>query len=243
MNIGLQLYGLRDSLAQDYAGSIARVAKMGLDGVEGFGDFVSPKENKRLLDDHGLKVAGYHFVIQQLEADVQACIDKALEVGAPTLVCAWAIAEQRGWEAVADSLENIAQACAKHGLPFAYHNHQHELLETVNGKPALDVIAERAPSVQFEMDIAWLHVGQVSPSGYLRKYANRTVLIHVKDVIMKGPNSLDTVELGVGDVNLAGAVAAAKQTASPWLLAEQDNSDDPWRSTERNIAWLKQNAQ
>ena len=34
MDIGLQLYGLRDALAQDYAAGITRVAKIGFTGVE-----------------------------------------------------------------------------------------------------------------------------------------------------------------------------------------------------------------
>ena len=241
MDIGLQLYGLRDSLAQDYAGGLARVAKIGFTGVELFGDFLTAAEHKTLTDSLGLKVVGHHFVLQQLEADLQTCIDRTLGVGAPMIVCAWSTAEGSTWEANADSLERIAQECAKHGLPLAYHNHQHELLETVAGKPALDVIADRGPHVNFEMDVAWLHVGQVSPSAYLEKYASRVRLLHIKDVCKNG-EAWDTVELGSGEVDLQAILAAAKGTASPWLIAEQDHSDDPWRSTENNFAWLNRHA-
>ena len=241
MDIGLQLYGLRDSLAQDYVGGLTRVAKIGFAGVELFGDFLTPAEHKKLTDSLGLKVIGHHFVLEQLEKNLQACIDRTLGVGAPVVICAWSTAEGGSWEANADSLEQIAQACAANNLDFAYHNHQHELLETVNGKPALDVIADRGPNVQFEMDVAWLHVGKVSPSAYLEKYASRVRLLHIKDVRQNG-EGWDTVELGTGEVDLASIIAAARTTASPWLIAEQDNSDDPWRSTENNFAWLKQHA-
>jgi sugar phosphate isomerase/epimerase len=241
MEIGLQLYSLRDALAQDYVGGMTRVAKIGFAGVEGFGDFLSPSEHKKLTDSLGLKVIGHHFVLEQLEKNLQACIDRALGVGAPVIICAWSVATGGSWEANADSLERIAQECAKHGLPLAYHNHQHELLETVAGKPALDVIAERSPNVKFEMDVAWLHVGQVSPTAYLEKYADRTILLHIKDVRKNG-DGWDTVELGTGDVDLTSIIAAAKKTASPWLLSEQDHSDDPWRSAENNFAWLKKHA-
>jgi sugar phosphate isomerase/epimerase len=242
MDIGLQLYGLRDSLAQDYAAGIARVAKIGFTGVELFGDFLTAAEHKALTDSHGLKVVGHHFVIHQLEADLQACIDRALGVGSPIVICAWANAEGRDWNAIADVLEGMGQACAAHNLSFAYHNHDHELLETVNGKPALDVIAERAPSVKLEVDVAWVHAGKFAPSVYLEKYASRIPLVHIKDVKAKAAGGWDTVELGSGDVDLIATVAAAKKTVSPWLIAEQDHSDDPWRSTENNFAWLKKHA-
>ena len=242
MEIGLQLYGLRDALEQDYAAGLARVAKIGFTGVELFGNFLSPSEHEKLTESLGLKVIGHHFMLQQLEADLQTCIDRALGVGAPIVVCAWSNAEGTTWEANADSLERIAQECAKHGLGLAYHNHDHELLETVNGKPALDVIAERAPSLKLEIDVAWVHAGTFAPSVYLEKYANRIALVHIKDVKAKTGGGWDTVELGSGDVDLAATVAAAKKTASPWLIAEQDNSDDPWRSTENNFAWLKNHA-
>ena len=86
MDIGLQLYGLRDSLAEDYAGGIARVAKIGFTGVEAFGDFLTASEHKALTDSHGLKVVGHHFVIHQLETDSQRCIDRTLGVGSPVVV-------------------------------------------------------------------------------------------------------------------------------------------------------------
>ena len=61
-------------------------------------------------------------------------------------------------------------------------------------------------------------------------------------LVRKNGEGWDTVELGSGDVDLASILVAAQTTASPWLLSEQDNSDDPWRSAENNFAWLTKHA-
>ena len=242
MKIGIQLYSLRDAVAADYGGTLAKVAAIGYAGVELFGEFLPAAEIKQLCDGHGLEVVAHHFLLDQLEADVDACIERTLAVGASIVVCAWSQAQSEGgWAANADSLERVAGACAAKGLAFAYHNHQHELLETVDGVKAMDLIGARGPNVKFELDIAWLHVGNTDPAAYVAANAARTVLLHIKDVKLEN-GEWHTVELGQGSVPLEATVAAAKATASGWLLSEQDHSDDPWRSAARNFEWLKAHA-
>lgn len=242
MKIGMQLWGLRDALAADYAAAIAEIAKIGYQGVELFGDHLPASQTKAILDQHGLEAAGHHFVYQQLEANVDACIERTQTLGASVVVCAWSKATpEYGWDKIGDGLERIANACHATGLKFAYHNHDHELLETLNGVKALDVLATRSPSTALELDIAWLHAGGVNPPEYVKAHASRTILAHIKDVAKSG-EGWQTVELGQGSVPLAATLEAVKQTQTPWLLVEQDNSDDPWRSARNNFAWLKANS-
>jgi sugar phosphate isomerase/epimerase len=162
-----------------------------------------------------------------------------LSLGAPTLVCAWSNATpEHGWENITENLETFAQAATKQGLNFAYHNHDHELSNKVGSERVLDYMAKNAPTLLFEMDVAWLYAGGVDAATYLTTYANRTTLVHMKDV-KKAAKGFDTVELGQGEVPLDGILTAARKTATTWILAEQDNSDDPLRSAKNNAAWLK----
>jgi sugar phosphate isomerase/epimerase len=236
--VGLQVYSLRDELSKDFDGIIKQVASMGYEGVELFGEV--PAHAKQLLDGLGLKVAGYHGVYDPLRQDLQKHLDLVLSLGAPTLVCAWSNATpEHGWERITENLEIFAQTAQKQGLTFAYHNHDHELLNHVSDHTVLDYMAANAPTLLFEMDVAWLYAGGVDAADYLRKYASRTALVHMKDV-RKTAKGFDTVELGQGEVPLGGILEAAKTTASPWLLAEQDNSDDSLRSARKNLEWLRQ---
>src|SRR5688572_15990651 len=67
--ISVQLYTIRDQTAQDFAGSMKQVAAIGYPSVElaGYGNLKTAKEAKKALDDAGLKVAGTHAPIEQLE--------------------------------------------------------------------------------------------------------------------------------------------------------------------------------
>jgi sugar phosphate isomerase/epimerase len=235
--IGLQVYSIRDALSKDFDGTLTQVAKMGYEGVELFGGL--PSHTKKLVDELGLRVPSKHGLYDEFVADLQPHIDQVLELGAPTLVCAWSMASEKyTWETITENLETIAQTVKKQGLNFAYHNHGHELLQKVGNQTVLDYMADNAPTLHFELDIAWLHSGEVSPSAYLEKYANRTALVHVKDLKKTG-SDWETVELGKGEVDLTKALAAARTTTTPWLLVEQDNSDDPMRSAKNNLEWLK----
>lgn len=235
--IGLQVYSLRDALAKDFDGTLTQVAKMGYEGVELFGEI--PPHAKTLLEGLGLKVAGYHGVYDPFCQDLQKYIDLVLSLGAPTLVCAWSNATpEHGWETITENLEVFAQTCKKQGLGFAYHNHDHELSNKVGSEKVLDYMAKNAPTLLFEMDVAWLYAGGVDAAAYLNTYASRTTLVHMKDV-KKTAKGFDTVELGQGEVPLDSILAAARKTSTTWILAEQDNSDNPLRSAKNNAAWLK----
>jgi sugar phosphate isomerase/epimerase len=238
--IGLQVYSVRDTLSKDFNGTLEHLAKFGYEGVELFGDL--PANTAKFLGELGLRVPGKHGLYDDFAKDLQPHIDQTLELNAPVLVCAWSMPNDNySWEKITENLEIFAQAVKKQGLTFAYHNHGHELLQKVGNQTVLDYMAENAPSLHFELDIAWLHSGGVNPSDYLEKYASRTALVHVKDV-KKNSSDWDTVELGQGEVGLAKALTSAHKTATQWLLIEQDHSDDPMRSAKNNLEWLKANS-
>ena len=242
MKIGMQIYGLRNELELDFEGTIAKIAAMGVTGVELFGAHKSASETKAILERHKLTPVACHVVFDSLETDLEQQIARTKEIGAGILVCAWSKPNEKyNWEQIAAALEHHAQACKAQGLEYAYHNHDHEITETVNGVPALDMIATRAPTVKLELDIAWVHAGGAKPSAYLEKYASRTILVHIKDV-KKTATGWETVELGQGEVKLADAIAAAKDSSAKWLLVEQDNSPTPLESHAKNAAWLKANS-
>ncbi len=235
--IGLQVYSLRDALAKDFDGTMKAVADMGYEGVELFGSL--PANTKSLLKDLGLRVPSKHGVYDEFVKDIQFHLDQVADLGGSVLVCAWSMPNaEYSWEKITENLETFAQAAKKDNLAFAYHNHAHELLQKVGDKTVLDYMASNAPTLQFEQDIAWVHAGLVDPVNYLEAYADRTALVHVKDVKAKA-DGWDTVELGKGEVNLSAALTAATTTKSQWLLIEQDHSDDPIRSAKNNLEWLR----
>lgn len=234
--ISFQLYSVRDALTQDFEATARYIAGLGYQGVEVFGNFRSAKDTKALTDSLGIKVSGRHVPFDPLLQDLQAQIDYTLELGTPYLVCAWSKAnEEHSWPQIADALAQMAHSTQQHGLKFVYHNHGHELSESLNGQRVMDLILSK-PGIWAELDIAWVHAGGVNPVEYVRKYAAQTPLLHVKDV-KPNPDGWDTVELGQGEVSVKAAIEAATQ--AEWLVVEQDHSPDPLGSAKRNLEALK----
>ena len=69
--VALQLYTVRDRLAEDFAGTLRQVAEMGYTSVElaGTGG-LSAGELKALLDSLGLRPVGPHTAIAQLAGEL-----------------------------------------------------------------------------------------------------------------------------------------------------------------------------
>ena len=95
------------------------------------------------------------------------------------------------------------------GLTFAYHNHDGEYASVIPGmygneplpvgrrgpkgaKIIYDILLESTdPSlVQFENDVYWTVRGQQDPVAYLKKYANRIRLLHIKDIAVLGESGM-----------------------------------------------------
>lgn len=233
--IGLQIYSLREALAQDFYGTLEQVAQMGYQGVELFGNLPSAAGLRKRLDEMGLKVAGRHTVLEQLVGGLEPFLEEVQGLGARYLVCAWSKANPT-WEKNADQLAELAERTGRAGLKLLYHNHDHEIREQFAGKPALDYLLSRSGDLGAELDIAWLHAGGADPVGYLRRYVGRAPLLHVKDV-REGAQGWETVELGQGEVDLRAALGQVN--GAEWLLIEQDHSPDPLGSARRNLEWLR----
>ncbi|MER3482050.1 MAG: sugar phosphate isomerase/epimerase [Meiothermus sp.] len=233
--IGLQVYSLRDALTQDFYGTLEQVARMGYEGVELFGNLPPVSELRARLEDMGLKVAGRHAVLDQLAGDLGPFLEEVQGLGAKYLVCAWSKANPT-WEQNADQLANLAEQTKKADLKLLYHNHDHEIREQFDGQPALDYLLSRSSDLGAELDIAWVHAGGADPVEYLKRYAGRAPLLHIKDV-RKAAKGWDTVELGQGEVDLKAALE--NSGGAEWLLVEQDHSPEPVESARRNLEWLK----
>jgi sugar phosphate isomerase/epimerase len=234
MNIGLQLYSVRDALAADYSGTLETVKNMGYTGVELFGNHLPAPETKALLERFGLVAIAHHFGLGELEKDFAACAERVRAIGTNTLVCAWSMpTSEQPWEAILEALTQIVQKAKAAGLQFLYHNHDHEISQSVAGQRVMDAILER---VDGEIDIAWLTAGGVDAALYLEQHAKKAKLQHIKDVRLED-GKWQTVELGQGVVPLQSCLALqTPQTA--WLIVEQDHSPHPMQSAQNNLGWL-----
>ena len=79
----------------------------------------------------------------------------------------------------------------------------------------------------------------MDPAAWIRKYGSRIRQVHMKDIVVPDDPST-TTELGKGIVDLENAAKAAHEIADcRWLIYEQDNTPDPFKSAEESLKFLR----
>lgn len=247
--IGLQLYTLRDNMAQDVEATLRKVAELGYQGVEfaGYYDWEASKL-RALLDELGLQAIGSHVGLDALKQDLQGQIDYMKTIGGTYMLCPNLDQEARSSEAVWKEtyalLQRIGEEVVKQGLVFGYHNHAFEFESQVDGKFAFDALydATTPEAVKVELDVCWVQYAGQDSLAYIRQYNGRMPLLHLKDFTKDEQGQLVTLELGLGQVSLKDVIREAEAAGVDWLIVEQDFCQKPpLESIASSMNWLKQN--
>jgi sugar phosphate isomerase/epimerase len=224
--IAVQLYTLRDECAQDMIGTLKQVKEIGYEGVElaGYGN-ASAQKVADTLKELGLHVVGSHTGFDRLQDDLDAVVQENKAMGNAYIVCPSIPAAQRskeGYTAFAKELEKIGRAIGASGMTLCYHNHDFELTDKFEGKFGLDILFANSDSgyVQAEIDTFWVQKGGQSPANYIRQYAWRAPLIHVKD--MSKDDQKTFAEVGTGLLDWRAIFAAAEEGGAQAYIVEQD---------------------
>lgn len=241
--LAIQLYTVRDQLAEDFVGTLRKVRDTGYSHVElaGYGPHKAA-ELKRILDDEGLTACSDHCPIDQLEANINRVIDNAgaLEVG--YVVCPYLPEDRRtdeaAWRACAQSLEKAGDALETCGIQLCYHNHSFEFVR-VGDRYALDLLYdETTPAhLQAELDTYWVKHGGEDPIDYIKRLSRRCPILHLKDMADDADRSF--AEVGEGILDFPAILAAAEKTGTIWAIVEQDVCPgDPFVSIATSLANL-----
>src|SRR5437660_8408838 len=101
MTIALQLYTVRDETAQDFAGTLRRVAALGYTAVEfaGYGG-LSIQQMQELLDETGLQALSSHVSLERLEQQFEQELEYCQAIGCPYIVVPWLAPDLRTRESL-----------------------------------------------------------------------------------------------------------------------------------------------
>lgn len=236
--IALQLYTLREALAQDFTGVMQKVAALGYAGVETAGLYGgSPQTAARLFNDLGLKVCSVHGLLP-LGEKKQEVIDLLGALNCSRLVLAWQPPElfqsEESIKRVCDALNEAAPIARAHGFTLGYHNHWFEY-EMVNQRVAADIMLEHlAPDVFLELDVYWIQTGGQNPAAWVQRLGQRAPLLHIKD----GPcvRGQPMTALGEGAVDIPAVIGASQ---ADWLIVELDAcATDMFEAVQKSYHYL-----
>jgi sugar phosphate isomerase/epimerase len=262
--IAVQLYTVRDAMAKDFDGSLAKVAAAGYKEVElaGFsfdnGEVhyfgKTPKELRAALDHHGLAAPSTHVNYKYLSPETFPKVLEASKVlGHQYIVNPWVEEETRkepdGWKHVTETFNRVGEECKKAGFQFAYHNHWFEFLP-VDGVLPYDLILKQCDPklVKMELDLCWITAAGADPVKYLNLYPGRFPLVHVKDLKKIPPistggsqnfgDTVDLTEVGSGIIDWKRIFAQSEKAGIKIYIVEHDHPKAPFESIKTSYEYL-----
>lgn len=261
--IGLQLYTVRNAMEKDAAGTLARVAQIGFNSVEGatytgtqqfYG--MDAKTFSKLLKDQGLFMPSSHYRLGEAKAkgaivkgtilhDWNKAVDDASAVGVKYMVCAWLAEEERGsldhYKYIAEQLNIAGETCKKSGIRLCYHNHDFEFKKQQDTFP-FDVLLNNTDKslVKFELDLYWVKKANQDAITLFKKHPGRFPLWHLKD--MDNTPQHDFTEVGNGTIDFKKIFEHANTAGLKYFFVEQDKCPgSPFDSITQSIAYIKKN--
>ncbi len=230
--IALQLYTVRDVLADDLDAGLKAVADIGYQYVELAGlHGTYPDTFRKKLDDLGLKAISAHIPLERVRDETRQVADEAKTLGMRFVMIPFLAESLRTPEGYAATAEVIARAeghDACQGLTFGYHNHAFEFEKLDDGREGFDLIFNH-PTPASELDVYWVEKGGKSALEYVHRLTGRVPLLHMKDMAADG----GFAPVGTGTIDLQAIVKAAPAAGVEALIVEQDNGwpdNDPMAS-------------
>jgi sugar phosphate isomerase/epimerase len=246
--INYQLYSSRNF--PPLTDTLRMLKTAGYSGVEGFAamypDEAAASAVAAALKDAGLVMPTGHFDLASLEHNPDGVMRMAHTLGISTIICPWIAPGDRpvdaaGWQALGARLEAAAQVYIAAGFSFGWHNHDFEFVALPDGQLPHDVLFAAAPSIGWEIDVAWVVKGGQDPLVFITKYGDRILTAHVKDIAPPGQNTNEDgwADVGQGIIDWPRIYAALKATPCAHFIMEHDNPSDHARFAKASIATVK----
>lgn len=224
--IALQIWTLRDLMAENLVKCYEETAKIGYAGIEmGDAPDMNVPEYKKMLDDLNLKCVGCHVALEVLENDLNRVADQYLSLGTEYIVVPWLgenfRTDQETTLKAGKLMASIAGKLSKQGLKMCYHNHNFEFVK-VGGRYVYDLLAESftPEGLGAELDVYWVKYGNEDPLKYIEMLSGRVPILHMKD--MEDSEDRTFTEVGHGTIDMPAIVRAGDRAGTKWFIVEQD---------------------
>ncbi|HHP7241709.1 MAG TPA: sugar phosphate isomerase/epimerase family protein [Cyclobacteriaceae bacterium] len=258
--VGLQLYTIRDAIAEDLEGSLEKVAGIGYENLElanytdGMFYGKTPKEFRKMMDDFGFKVISSHTSVEAEGIKIetaQKMADAHAELGVEYCVQPWVQEKDRNvemykkmvgdWNKVGEVMKNV-------DIQFGYHNHNFEFANLNGVVPYYDILLkEMDPDlIVLELDLFWATKAGQDPVELFNRYPGRFHLLHLKDMsIDNAPyytiEKDDITSVGEGLIDFKRILKAKKEGGVKYGFVEDDNqgSGTPFKAIETSFSNLR----
>lgn len=242
--LGVQLYSVRGVIAKELPEGLAKIAKMGYQGVEFAGYYSRSAEDlKKLLDDNGLVACGTHTGLGSLEGDnLKKTVEFNKTLGNKYLIVpslgGKLFASKEAIKATGEKFNAIADQAAKSDMYVGFHAHGGEFRK-IDGEFIWDLFGKATSDrVILQMDTGNCRGGGGDPIEELKKFPGRAKTVH-----LKAWGGKDNAVVGDDDLPWTEIFEVCKTTAgTQWYIVEQERYPKgvtPYESIEKCIANLR----
>ncbi|WP_448247886.1 sugar phosphate isomerase/epimerase family protein [Thalassotalea agariperforans] len=246
--LSVQLWSVKNTLKNDFEGTLKALADMGFQGVEFAGDYGSysddPKGLKAFLNSIGLQASGAHVGVEQLRGDK---LDKTLaflkDLGTDLVIIPYdsRAMSADGIEEFVVEMNLLAANVKKQNMTLGYHNHDKEF-DPYHDATFWDYLAKNTPKdMLLQLDVGWVNYADKDPIEYVKRYEGRTLTTHYKIRTHEGSN--DSPILGEDNYDWAALIKTNVEFGGTrWLVIEQEEYPEgltPMQAVEKSKKGLE----
>lgn len=243
--IAVQLYSVRNELAEDFEDVINKIAAMGYAGVEiaGLPGCISFQQAVKAIKNTGLAVSSA-FMALPVNPNKKFIFENLAILGTKYLVVGKGEPAFKTMDLIkrsCDDFNNAAEEAAKNGIKLFIHNHWWEF-EDLNGEPVYKLMLKNlSGKINFEIDTYWVKVAGKDPAAIVKEFGSRSALLHIKDGSgVKG--DLNMKAAGQGAMNFM-PIFEASAKAAEWLITEFDACEtDMLQAVKESYDFIAENS-
>lgn len=207
--ISLQVYSIRDAFIKDAEKAIKDMAQIGYEGIEFFNypDIPKAEDLKKWMDEAGIFCVAHNVNWDDI---LPQNIDKTLEfckkLGTKRLIIGSApvkeLDKRSKMQGLLETIYKVYETAKAQGFEIGYHTHYTDFAK-VDGITFWDRVLMNTPEdFQMILDTGNCEAGGGNSVHYLKKYPNRSMIVHLKPyheklaaATMMGEDSYDWDEL------------------------------------------------
>ncbi len=259
--MGLQLFSIRQPMAEDPIQTLKTISIFGYQDTEIYG-YDGPANKyygmpaadfKKVLEDNSLESTSGHYDFikyfngsdDDLMRYTDQCIIGAHDLKQKYITWPWLDPQSRSIEKfklLTEKLNRIGERVNKAKLGFAYHNHDFEFTDH-NGENGFDIILKNTDPklVKLQIDLYWVaHSSPLSAHELFLKAPGRFVMWHIKDM---DKVSRDYTEMGNGSIDYTKILPDALLAGMEYYYIEQGGNfaQNPIQSVKDSAEYFKKN--
>lgn len=247
--VALQTYTIRRFMDRDIRASLARVRETGLRAIElarvdfsreSIGDIAS------ICRDIGIEVGSIQIKLSSMEKDRDGLGEIMGLLG-----CRYAVVplmpfsclrSRETLAAYCRRLEDMGRFLSDRGLSLLYHHHHYEFVPVEGVLPIDFMLNHTDPGlVGLCADTYWIQRGGYDPAAFIRSWAGRVKVVHLRDYTLTPPYLLPRVSdtcLGDGTLDFSAIVQACVDAGVDYMPIEQ-STKTPFADMGRSVAHLR----